>query len=298
MTLEAKLRTIADSVPGRLGLAVRDLASGETVLMNADDWYPMASVFKIPVLVELIRRVERGEISLTERVTLSQEMKSPGSGVLSELDPGACVTIKDLAMLMTIVSDNTAADYLVARLGGGPAVTRAMRELGLEGIEIGHDCLGLIMSLAGLKPEARSPETIAEMRARLENEDSLDLNNEVFRSTLRRNSATPRALLELLARLEGRTLLRPESCEVVLDILRRQQLNQRLPRFLPGSTKFAHKTGTIGGTRNDCGIMYLARGPVVVCAMIKDLPPGPEAAVAGDQALSEVGLAVYQAYNS
>ncbi|MEW6723437.1 MAG: serine hydrolase [Bacillota bacterium] len=107
MKLVDRIRDIAAQASGRLGVAIQHLGTGETVLVEANEFYPMASVFKIPVLVELMRQVESGRIRLEDRVVLTDEMRSPGSGVMSHLDAGASLTVKDLAMPMTIVSDNT-----------------------------------------------------------------------------------------------------------------------------------------------------------------------------------------------
>src|SRR5689334_12900410 len=106
--LAQRIRDIASALDGTLGVYVHAVEVGDRVELNADELFPMASVFKIPILAELLCRADEGRISLEERVTLADEMKSPGSGVLKEISEGTALTIGDLATLMIIVSDNTA----------------------------------------------------------------------------------------------------------------------------------------------------------------------------------------------
>ncbi len=95
--LGRRIRSIAVGLDGTLGVYVHALGTGEQVSVQADQPFPMASVFKIPILAELLCRVHAGERSLEERVTLTDEMKSPGSGVLKEMSAGTALTVGDLA---------------------------------------------------------------------------------------------------------------------------------------------------------------------------------------------------------
>ena len=97
---------------------------------------PAASVnLKIPLMVEAFRQIEAGRFSLTDKVTLKESDFRFGTGILRSLSPGAVVTVKDLLMLMNIVSDNTATDLVYEKVGGPARVTAAMREMGFKTIE-------------------------------------------------------------------------------------------------------------------------------------------------------------------
>ncbi|HEX9245628.1 MAG TPA: serine hydrolase [bacterium] len=96
-----------------MGVYVRAATTGEETALNADRPFQMASVFKIPILAELLSQAHAGRRSLDDRVILTNEMKAPGSGVLKELSAGTPLTVRDLATLMIIVSDNTATDILL-----------------------------------------------------------------------------------------------------------------------------------------------------------------------------------------
>ncbi|HET9659446.1 MAG TPA: serine hydrolase, partial [Thermomicrobiales bacterium] len=101
---------------GLAGVAVHDFGTGMDFSYNADAIYPTASTLKVPLLYTLYRLVDAGEIDLSERVTLSYRNRVPGSGVLQHMDEGLQPTLRDLAELMIIVSDNWATDLLWNRM--------------------------------------------------------------------------------------------------------------------------------------------------------------------------------------
>src|SRR5688572_20130970 len=102
----ARLEQVRDRFSGRMGIAARNLATGEEFLVDHLHAFPTASSIKVPILYQLFRRVEAGEIALDDRVELTEAAKAKGSGVLRDLQPGLRPTVHDIAMLMIIVSDN------------------------------------------------------------------------------------------------------------------------------------------------------------------------------------------------
>ena len=108
--LKRILEDILDGRDGTFAVMARDLKTGEEVSVNPDVLVPTASVFKVPVLVEVFRKAHLGLLNLHDRHELTEEDKCPGSGVLKELLPGVQLTYEDLAVLMIIISDNTATD--------------------------------------------------------------------------------------------------------------------------------------------------------------------------------------------
>src|SRR5262245_39287333 len=106
--LRAHLQELVNAFPGTMGVAVRDISTGQTISINGDRLFPMASAFKIPILVEVFRQAEAKRFSLEDRVQLADSDRTLGSGVLTLMSPGLSPTIKDLATLMIILSDNQA----------------------------------------------------------------------------------------------------------------------------------------------------------------------------------------------
>lgn len=294
MALRERLEQIAANLDGTLGLAVRVVKTGEEFRVNDQQFFPLASVFKVPLLVELFRQMQQGAFHLETRRTLRLEDVSAGSGVLTHFLPGAQLSVWDLAVLMIIVSDNTATDMLYEQIDGAKTITATMRSLGLHNTAVPYDCKALLNLCVGLPADDRRPETSAEAR-RLLKEGAYDFNSSAFQCTLENNCTTPADMMELFTQIENRAVVSPEACEKMIDILLRQQLNQRIPLLLPQPSKVAHKTGTVGTTRNDAGIIYLPNGdPIVFCAFTKDV--APQNWRAGDTAIAEAALAVYEEY--
>src|SRR5664279_2514073 len=125
--------TIAADLGGTVGVAARNLASQASVTLAAGELFPMASCFKIPVMVEVMRQVDAGGLRLDDRLTLTEADKSPGS-TLIHCHEGLRPSVRDLLYLMITLSDNTATDMLWRRVGLG-SVNEAMRRLGLETID-------------------------------------------------------------------------------------------------------------------------------------------------------------------
>ena len=123
-----------------------------------------ASTFKVPLAVQLLRRVDAGEVSLDHMHELMPGDYSPGSGTLTSdfCYPGVSLSIRVLMERMLQISDNTATDVLLEYAGGGGAVTAYMRELGLGGINVSRPCLELIADWVGVSELPQQPATWEE----------------------------------------------------------------------------------------------------------------------------------------
>ena len=265
-----------------IGVFIRHLPSGKAVSTNPDALYLMASVFKIPILLEALAQVDEGECRLDERIELHAEDQLPTSMILGNLQPGLQPTLRDLLTAMITVSDNTATDMVLRRIG----IERVGRRLAAWGLT----STSLLMSVQGLFEHAftwrdspvsmvrayraaiaRGPlvdpfsgaidESFLEAMSRGANWEAVSAQR-----SLENNVTSPRDMASLLERLVTGELLSRESTGVALDILLRQQLNQRLPRYLPPTVPVGHKTGTFYTSRNDAGILYLPEGERIVIA--------------------------------
>jgi len=263
MTLVSELQAIIDAAGIDAGLALWHLESGERTNINAEELFPMASVFKIPILATAARQLQQGTMNLDTRVTLSDEDKSAGSGILPFFEAGLNPTVRDLLTLMIIISDNTATDMTVALLGGCGVVETTMRELGLADIHFKMDCKELLKSL--FPPEVAALP-LDEIKA-WTNDHDIVRDGLAFSRADDNNTSSALAMTELVARLFRGEIVDGALKDELLDILLKQQYNQRLPRLLPPSVKFAHKTGTIGGICNDSGVMTIDENNHVVVTL-------------------------------
>ncbi len=293
-----RIRSIASRLDGTMGVYVHAIATGETVAINADQPFQMASVFKIPILAELLSQVEAGQRSLDDRVTLTDEMKSPGSGVLKELSSGTTLTLRDLATLMIIVSDNTATDALLA-LVTKEAVNARLRACGLERTSVSMNCRELLYNLVGMDSADDTPEARRTALERLRRRE-IDPECRVYRDP-GLNMTTPHEMGRLLEAVVAPTLngagggngaLSPAVCRGMLDIMRRQQVRDRLPLLLPPNVEIAHKTGSVTRVSNDAAVLYAPKSTCVVTVFTRDLADD----LKGRMAIAQVGRTVYDAY--
>ncbi|WP_424236866.1 serine hydrolase [Bhargavaea ginsengi] len=293
MQLQEKVERILEGTDATFGVSLKHLQSGKEVRIRADEPFQMASVFKVPILLALFEQVHEGQIDLTTRIALTEEDRVPGSGILQELDPGLPVTIKDLATLMTIVSDNMATDVLLGMLGKD-AVGDTMRRLGAENISIVHSCWELLSLAVGMEPAPYSEESWKKLTERLEMDVDEDpcKENWVMRKDQENNMCTPDTMTGLLVKLAEGAFINPAVSEAVLDILYRQQLNDRIPARLPSGTRVAHKTGTIASAVNDSGMIELPGGKGQL--IISIFSAGNETTQSGEAMIARIAEIAYQ----
>jgi beta-lactamase class A len=300
VTLQTDIQAVIDESDIEAGVSVWHVESGEQTDVNGSMFFPMASVFKIPVLTLAGQRLAAGMMNLEDRVTLTEEAKSTGSGVLRYFQPGVGPTFRDLLTLMIIISDNTATDILMKRLGI-PAITARMQALGLNHLHVPLTVRGIFNTML---PNADPTQDLYQLE---QDEQKAGPRNDALAYQLvpDNNVGTAREMTQLLGLIyDGRVPDRAGG-DGALGILLQQQLNDRLPRFLPAGVRVAHKTGTLGGVRNDAGIIYARPDSHVALtvftrwddlAVWDDPRAARRRAMEVDSAIGEIGRLVYDAY--
>jgi beta-lactamase class A len=266
------LQELADAFPGVLGVTVRDIKTGEEVSINGDRLFPMASVYKIPIMVEVFRQIEAGRFSLEDRIELGDEHRTLGSGALTLLSNGLKPTIKDLITLMIVLSDNEATDILLKKVGA-ENVTATMRSMGINNIRVDRPTFELIRDYIGFMDENARGKTYKEIIAmsvtrQVSPEKQAEAEREFAK--VMKDVSSPRDMALLLEKIYKGEAASKESCRMMMMILGQQMFNQRLPRYLPESARMAHKTGTIGSTTNDAGIMFVRGNPIAIVVFTVD----------------------------
>ncbi|HSR43111.1 MAG TPA: class A beta-lactamase [Longimicrobiales bacterium] len=275
--LRAELLRLSAGVDGTVGVGVHHLETGVELYVNGDEAFPMASTYKVPVAVELLRRVDRGEVRLDSLVAVEAGDLHPGSGVLEDLfdDPGVLLSVKNLMDLMLQISDNSATDLTMEIAGGADGVTGRMRSLGLDGIRVDRPTVELIADYVGVE-ELPPPDRVTKARweelAERVPEAARDSAADAFDRDAR-DTATPRHMARLLRGIWEREYLSDTSSALLLEIMYACRTGEgRLKGLLPEDTEVAHKTGTIGRTTNDVGIVDLPHGAghVVIAVFVKE----------------------------
>ncbi len=294
MTLRGEIAKEAKGFEDILGVAVKCLDSGAEANLNGDELYPTASVFKVPVIVELYRQVEAERLSLDQRLILKDSLKVPGSGILKELSEGLEVTVRDLSRLMMILSDNTATDMIVG-LVGKENVNAAMRRLGLKHTVVVGGCRDLLFDIVGgndVPEEDRTIETYLRLAKGGTNKGSWSLETE------HNNVTTPlemNLLLELI--VDGKAASR-QSCDAILETMGRCQTGEyRVPKYLPAeAVKMQRKTGSLPGIRNDVGVITILATRERYC--ISCFTKGARDVYAAEDAIARVSRVVYQHFTA
>ena len=288
----ARLAKISDGV---VGMSAVHVETNRRVSFHGADRFPMASTFKVPIAVQLLSRVDAGEVKLDQMVTVEPHDLHPGSGTLSNLfnKPGVALSVRNLLELMLLISDNSATD-MVLRIAGGPeAVTSKMRAIGINGINVNRPTVGLISDWIGATPPPENSWT-PELWGKLYQSVPADQKRAAAEKFNHddRDTAQPEAMAALLEKINARKLHKAETADLLLDIMRRCQTGDaRIKGMLPPDTIIAHKTGSIGGSINDVGILTLPgnAGHVVLTVFVKEASK-PEVS---ERTIAQISRAVY-----
>ncbi|HEX3868383.1 MAG TPA: serine hydrolase, partial [Gemmatimonadaceae bacterium] len=147
-TLDAELARF----PGRAGIWVKHLTTGEEAGVRADESFNSASVIKLSVLALAFQLVDKHTLSLAERITINAEDFRGGSGIFHYNDPGLQPTLRDVLLQMIITSDNTATDIAIAKVGGVAPVNAWLKENGYGDALTLNMTTGQLFALYGALP--------------------------------------------------------------------------------------------------------------------------------------------------
>jgi beta-lactamase class A len=235
--LRAAIGTVEQQLDGVLGVAILDLTTGQQLLVHPDEVFPQASSIKIAVLAELYHQAEQsaagstGKARLTDRYVVRAADLVPDSNIMGGLTPGVtALTSRDLATIMVAVSDNSATNVLIDRVGMNN-IDRLMQHLGLAHTQLRRKMMDLKAAAEG-----------------------------------RENVSTPREMMQLLEQLYRGKVIGQPLLEDFFSVLATPK-DSWLPRNLPEDLRIANKPGALEGVRNDSGIVFLKNRPYVICVM-------------------------------
>ena len=230
-----------------------DVDSGAEIGWHPDEPVVTASVFKLPVLLELFRQESAGEIDAAQPITVPAEGRTTGPFGISVMRDSVTLSLRDLAWLMIAVSDNAATDVVCARVGLD-RVQGTVERLGLTGTRVPDDCAGIFATMledAGISTmEEWNGELDAALLAKLRALDPLHTN-----------CTTPRDMTRLLRLVWTDEAAAPEACAEVRRVLSGQVWPHRLASGFPeDDVATAGKTGTLPTLRNEVGVVQYADG--------------------------------------
>ncbi len=239
-TLSEKLIPLFTAHEGKVSCAVKQLKTGDTFMHNADAPLPTASLIKLPIMVEAYRQADAGKVDLKKPITLKEEDKVPGSGILTaHFSAGMTLPLQDAIHLMMVYSDNTATNLVLDQIGL-PATNDTMVELKLPNTKIHSKVFRGSTSILPdrSKTFGLGSTTAAEMVQLLELLDQGKLASDSATKAMRRHL---------------------EMCE-----------SKRLSKHLPAEVKVLQKTGSVNAVRTVAGIIETSSGNVAVCLLTND----------------------------
>jgi beta-lactamase class A len=227
--LAERLEEELERLPAEAAVALEPLDGTPGWVHRPDEVFPAASVVKIPILLELFRRFQDGGEDPGTRVTLHARDQVLGAGILFELHPGIRLTLRELARLMIVLSDNTASNLLLDRLGWA-SVNELLARLGAR---------NTVICRKFMYPPGPAGE----------------------------NLTSAADCVRILRALWEGEVLQGTWREEALDILSRQQYREKIPARLPPSARVYNKTGELEGVRHDVGLVE-DRGKVWALAVL------------------------------
>ena len=241
--LDARVKAELATFKGKVSLFAKNLDTGETYAVNADERMRTASTIKIAVMVEAFARVAEGKARWTDPLVLAKEKKVSGSGILKELSDGLQITLRDGVNLMMLLSDNTATNMVLDVLTAD-AVNARMESLGFKKIKILRKVFGGGESTAGKDPD-----------------------NKRFGLGV----ATAREMVLLLEKIERGEVVSPAASKEMIELMKREHVRNGLGRSqwnVPMATKY----GALDRLRSGVGIVYSEHGRIVIAITCDDMP--------------------------
>lgn len=231
-----EIEKIISQVEGSVCINFYDLNKNNVFSINGDKKVLSASMIKLLILAELMKKISENKFSLSDTIMIVDSMKTGGDGVLKELNTGHHFTLKELATLMIVVSDNQATNILIDFLG-----MENINQLGKE--------LRLKKTFLGRK--------MMDIEAGKKGYDNYTCADDIS------------SLLKLIYQEK---LINEEASQLMLDILLRQQQGERLQRYLPSDIKIAHKCGDLDNLENDGGIIWVGNKAYILVVLTSGMP--------------------------
>ena len=229
--LESSIGEVDDHLDGVMGVAIEDLATGDHFFLREDEVFAQASSIKITVLANLYLQAEQGKLKLTDLYTVQSSDLVPDSDIMGGLTPAVTrLTLRDLATMMVAVSDNSATNVLIDRVG-------------MQNVNAMLDSLSL---------------THTRLRRKMMDLEAAKQGRE--------NISTPREMVTLLDAVYHGKLLNKESTADFFKVLSTNK-DSWIPHDLPADVKVANKPGSLEAVRNDSGIVFVEGRPYVICVM-------------------------------
>lgn len=262
--IEQQLNGLLEQAGGTWGIVIENLVTNERLSRNEDQRFFAASLIKVPIMAAVFAEAYNGKFAFADKITLRQEELVGGSGVLQHMSPGLEISVWDLVTLMIIQSDNTATNMMID-LVGKESIREMMRKTGMNNSQFYNKLMIIPAELEGY------------------------------------NEVTAGDMANHLRLMAAGKIISYNSCLQMIGIMKRQQIQQSLPLYLPDPDhevigglprwELAHKTGTVTNIEHDTGILYVGDTAVILSILSKNVE-----ANTARQTIGRIAELVYQLY--
>lgn len=254
--LEEKIRQFIKTQKGNVAVVVKNLRTNEEIKINENIVFPSASTIKLAIMSELFNKINEGSIKLNDTIELTEDIKTGGDGILKELNYGHIFTLEEIMTLMIIVSDNMATNILISLLGMH-SINETIQKLGLQNTKLQRKMM--------------------DSQAAKEGRENFITANDLAH------------ILELI--YKGKDINKKYS-DIMLEILKRQQVRGRLDLYLPEEVVIAHKTGDLDNLEHDAGIICFPNMEYIICVLTNEMETNKD----GREVIGKISKMVYNEY--
>lgn len=234
--LEKKLREAVKNFKGTVGIYVKNLKTRTTVCINADSLFPTASMIKVPIMVGIMDKVEKGELKYDSVLIYRDSLFYPGDDIVGTLKDSGSIALSKVVMLSMTTSDNTGSLWLQSLAGTGTRINELMEENGFHSIRV----------------NSRTP------------------GREAMRSVYGWGVTTPREMAELVVKIREGKIISPWASERMFRNMSRSYWDGEALSEIPPTVHAASKQGAVDESRSEVVFVNAPHGEYVFCVITKD----------------------------
>ena len=235
--LQTKLQDAINGFNGNIGIYVKNLRTGKTVSINADTIFPTASIVKVPILLGIMDKINKGELQYDSSLTYKDSLLYEGSDILGSFKSGEKILLKKVVMLMLTTSDNTASLWLQSLAGKGTRINEILDSLGLKSTRV----------------NSRTP------------------GRENSRTQYGRGQTTPAEMGRLFEKIYRNEVFSPASCERMMRCLGRNYWDEdEAISQIPPTIEVFSKNGCVNASRSEVLLVNAPNNPYIFCIFTKN----------------------------
>jgi beta-lactamase class A len=234
--LQKKIEALIDGFNGNIGVYVKDIRRNKIVVINADSIFPTASMVKIPILIGVMDKIDKGELQYHDDLIYKDSLLYEGVDILGSFRNDERIDLSKVMMLMLTMSDNTASLWLQSLAGTGSRINQLLDSMGFQNTRV----------------NSRTP------------------GREMYRSIYGWGQTTPREMAELLAKIYRQEVISPKASSQMMRLLGRNYWDEQALSAIPPTIQVFSKNGAVNGSRSEVLLVNAPKSPYVFCVCTKN----------------------------